>query len=132
MRYGRHGGVSHGEEVALAMRRLHPQPLSMLARWIVGRELICFEWRGATLLPDFQFDASTWLPRPCVRRVVREPTFQHTRTEGARSGDRAGPTPREANIGGRSSRCQRPRWVDSVTCRRAAAAIRSELLHERA
>jgi hypothetical protein len=64
--------VSHGEEVALAMRRLHPQPLSMRARWIVGRELICFERRGATLLPDFQFDASTWLPRPCVRRVVRE------------------------------------------------------------
>jgi hypothetical protein len=60
------------------------------------------------------------------------PTFQHTRTEGARSGNRAGPTPREANIGGRSSRCQRPQWIDSVTCRRAAAAIRSELRHERA
>jgi hypothetical protein len=70
--YAAHGGVWDGDALALRMRCLHRQPLSMLARWIVGREVVCFERFGATLLPAFQFDAATFLPRPCVRRVVRE------------------------------------------------------------
>jgi hypothetical protein len=70
--YVAHGGVSEDHAIVLRMRRLYCQPLSVLARWIVDREVISFQWRGATLLPDFQFDPSTWQPRPCVGRVVRE------------------------------------------------------------
>ena len=71
-RYLVHGGVSDGDTLALRMRQLYRQPLSMLARWIVGREVVCYERGGAVLLPEFQFDAATLLPLPCVRRVVRE------------------------------------------------------------
>ena len=71
-RYAARGGVSNGDVVALRMRHVHRQPLSMLARWIVDREVICYGWCGTTWLPDFQFDARSSLPHPCVRRVVRE------------------------------------------------------------
>jgi hypothetical protein len=55
--------------IAAATHRL---PLSLLGRWIVGRELVCRTWRETILLPVFQMDAATWLPRPTVRRAVRE------------------------------------------------------------
>ena len=70
--FERFGGVADADTIALRMRRLHNQPVSMVARWIVAREVVCFHDRGITFLPHFEFDAATWLPRPSVRRVVRE------------------------------------------------------------
>ncbi|HTP73452.1 MAG TPA: hypothetical protein VML58_14635, partial [Burkholderiaceae bacterium] len=70
--YAALGGICDGDHLAERMRVLHGQALSMLARLIVQRELITVERRGAILVPLFQLDRSTWLPRPAVRRVVRE------------------------------------------------------------
>ena len=70
--YAAYGGLADGDAVALQMRRLHSQPLSLLGRWIADRELVSCVWRGTVLLPVFQMDAGTWLPRPGVRRAVRE------------------------------------------------------------
>jgi len=70
--YAALGGICDGDHLAERMRVLHGQPLSMLARLIVQRELITVERRGSIVVPLFQLDGSTWLPRPAVRRVVRE------------------------------------------------------------
>jgi hypothetical protein len=44
----------------------------MLARWIVSREVVHFEWRSRTLLPLFQFELSTMRLGPEVTAIVRE------------------------------------------------------------
>jgi hypothetical protein len=50
------GGVATAEEISLLLRRHCEQPLSQLARWIVGRSVIHFERNGQMLLPLFQFN----------------------------------------------------------------------------
>jgi hypothetical protein len=70
--YAPYGGVADADALALRLRRLHRQPLSLPARWIVAREVVCFQDRGVNFLPNFEFDEATLLPRPSVRRVVRE------------------------------------------------------------
>jgi hypothetical protein len=70
--YATLGGVCEAEDVLARMREVHEQPLSVLARLIVHRELVAVAWHGTTLLPAFQLDRSSWLPRPEVRRVVRQ------------------------------------------------------------
>jgi len=72
--YGRTGGLVPGDDLAGRLRRCCNQPLSQLARWLVAREVIGFEWRGQTLLPLFQFDVETFQPRPDVAAVLRELT----------------------------------------------------------
>jgi len=67
-----HGGLAGGDEVARRLRRHAAQPLSMLARWIVGREVISLVWRGQTWLPLFQFDLATMTPHEPVRAALRE------------------------------------------------------------
>jgi hypothetical protein len=67
-----HGGLATGDEVARRLRRHAAQPLSMLARWIVGREVLSLTARGQTWLPLFQFDLATMAPREPVRAALRE------------------------------------------------------------
>ncbi len=66
------GGIVSGDDVARLLRRRSDQPLSMLARWIVSREVVHFEWRSRTLLPLFQFELSTMRLGPEVTAIVRE------------------------------------------------------------
>jgi len=66
------GGMVGGDEMARLMRRHSEQPISVLARWIVSREAVSFEWKSQTLLPLFQFDLSDMSLRPGVTGVVRE------------------------------------------------------------
>lgn len=66
------GGLVGGDELARWMRCRHRQPVSRLARWIVDRAVISFEWQGNTVLPLFQFDLSSLTLRPRVDIVVRE------------------------------------------------------------
>lgn len=61
--FGASGGVATGSEVADLLRPWVDQPISLLARWIVARQVITLAWRADTLLPLFQFD----LARGCVR-----------------------------------------------------------------
>ena len=50
------GGVVTGDELAMWARAWADQPLSLVARWLVKREIVHFGWQGATCVPLFQFD----------------------------------------------------------------------------
>jgi hypothetical protein len=66
------GGVWSGDQVVLQMRDTYPQPLSTLARWIVGGTLLSFEWRSHILVPMFQFEVDPFTPRGSVGTVLNE------------------------------------------------------------
>jgi hypothetical protein len=48
--------LGSGNEVAERLRRTSGFDLSSLARRMVARELICFDWQGEMWLPLLQFD----------------------------------------------------------------------------
>lgn len=64
------GGVATAEEVSLLLRRHCEQPLSQLARWIVGRSVIHFERNGQMLLPLFQFNVDDMSILPTVHSTL--------------------------------------------------------------
>jgi len=66
------GGISSSDEMVFRLRRHTDQPISCLARWIVDRHVISFDWHGRTMLPVFQFEPSTLVPRAEVTAVIRE------------------------------------------------------------
>lgn len=66
------GGVASSDELVFRLRRHASQPISRLARWIVDRHVIGFEWQGHTLLPLFQFEPDTLTPRAGVTTLIRE------------------------------------------------------------
>ena len=66
------GGVVNGDALARLLRSGTEQPISLLARWIVQREVISFSWHSQTLLPLFQFDLETLQVRPGVLQVIAE------------------------------------------------------------
>jgi hypothetical protein len=66
------GGVASCEELLETLRESTSQPISLLARWIVNREVLSVEWSSLRRLPLFQFDSSTMTPRPEVRAVIGE------------------------------------------------------------
>jgi hypothetical protein len=70
--FGRHGGFLDGNEVAEQMCRKNGADLSCVARRIVARELICFEWQGEHWLPLMQFDPVDMSVRPALARVAAE------------------------------------------------------------
>ena len=70
--YASSGGIAGCEEMVGLLRCCHDQPISVLARWIVGRAVVCFEWRATTLLPIFQFDVADMTIRPQVSDVLSE------------------------------------------------------------
>jgi hypothetical protein len=66
------GGVVSGDDLAAILRDHHPQPISVVARWLVRRAILSFSWRGQTLIPMFQFERSSMCPRSDVLAVIRE------------------------------------------------------------
>ncbi len=71
------GGIIDGHEATEELRRSQSQPLSVLARWIVNRQVFHFTWQSTMLLPRFQFgslesDAVVHAPVPGVKRVLIE------------------------------------------------------------
>src|SRR4249920_1970349 len=60
------GGIVSGDQLAHLLRSTSWQPISLLARWIVGRKVISFDWNSNTMLPLFQFDLSSMTIRQCV------------------------------------------------------------------
>ena len=70
--YRRSGGLLSGDEVALLLRAHSPQPLSLVARWIVTRRVVSYMWQSQTLVPMFQFDRSDMALRRGVSEVVDE------------------------------------------------------------
>ena len=70
--YASSGGIAGCDEMVGLLRRCFDQPISVLARWIVGRAVVSFEWRATTMLPIFQFDIADMTIRPQVSEVLRE------------------------------------------------------------
>ena len=72
--YGLHGGLASGDEVAWRMRRHWDQPISLVAKLIVRREVVSLVWRSQLLLPLFQFTMRDMRVLPVVRDVLCELT----------------------------------------------------------
>ena len=53
--YGLYGGLATGDEVVWRMKDRWRQPISVLAKWIVGRSIVNVAWRSCFLIPVFQF-----------------------------------------------------------------------------
>lgn len=67
----RTGGLLSGSDVAHRLRRHVDQPPSTLARWIVARTIVCFEWHSHLLVPMFQFEPAEMTPLISVVDVMR-------------------------------------------------------------
>lgn len=52
------GGVVTSDQFIGLLRRRASQPISVLARWIVAREVVSLSWHGQVMIPLFQFDAA--------------------------------------------------------------------------
>lgn len=70
--YARHGGMLRSEEVVRHMRDHWDQPISVLAKWIVGRAMITIDWRYDILIPMFQLDPRSLGLRPGCREIISE------------------------------------------------------------
>ena len=68
------GGIANSDDVASLLRERTDQPISMLARWIVNRDVLSFAWQSQILLPMFQFERKGMVPRAAVVEVLRELT----------------------------------------------------------
>ncbi len=72
--FQRSGGLASGDELALFLRSHCDQPVSMLARWIVRREVLSVVWRSQTLVPMFQFELIRCSVRAGVPETIAELT----------------------------------------------------------
>ena len=72
--YLRNGGLASGDSLAYRLRERCDQPISMLARWVVNRSVVAFEWRAALRIPLFQFSDDLTVLHPAVTAVMRELT----------------------------------------------------------
>ncbi len=66
------GGVATGDEVVERLRNVVRQPVSLLARWIVDRQVIAFTCQAGVLLPLFQFDFAGGRMRSGVVPAISE------------------------------------------------------------
>lgn len=66
------GGVLSGDQMALHLRTNCQQPISALARWIVDRQVLSFEWQTQILVPLFQFGSAPVAPRDGMRSAISE------------------------------------------------------------
>lgn len=75
--YKQTGGLARGDEVAAMLQRISGQSVSLLARWIVSREALSFEWRAEIWVPLFQFRLDDMSIKEDFRRVSveLEPAF---------------------------------------------------------
>jgi len=70
--YRHSGGLARADEVVMLLERCGLAGVASLARWIVERSVISFEWQQQTWLPWFQFQRAGLLPDPALRAVFAE------------------------------------------------------------
>jgi hypothetical protein len=71
--YRQHGGLARGEEVADLLRHRNTHcSISTLARSIVTREVLSFQWHTELWLPLFQFNLNDMSHKDAPRRVTAE------------------------------------------------------------
>ncbi|MCX2864952.1 hypothetical protein OOZ63_24275 [Paucibacter sp. PLA-PC-4] len=66
------GGLVSTDELLALLRERYQQPISVLARWIVDRQVVSFEARGERWLPLFQFETGSLVVRLGVEQSIRE------------------------------------------------------------
>ena len=67
------GGLARDEEVVSLFSRCGGPSMVTLARWIVNRSVICFEWQSHSWIPLFQFDRDNELhPSASLQPVYSE------------------------------------------------------------
>ena len=66
------GGLARGDEVAAQLSQRGTGDVSRLARWLVSRDALGFDWRGELWVPMFQFDLGTMTLRPEATQVASE------------------------------------------------------------
>lgn len=66
------GGLARGDEVAELLAHRGTGDVSRLARWIVSRDVIGFDWRGELWVPLFQFELGGMTLRTGVAQVTQE------------------------------------------------------------
>ena len=66
------GGLLRGDEVAALLAQRGTGDVSRLARWLVSREALGFDWRGELWVPMFQFHLGAMTLRPEAAEVSAE------------------------------------------------------------
>jgi len=66
------GGLARGHDLATLLAGRARLDIGTLARWIVGGEVVHFDWQRETWFPMFQFCGSDLAPRAAVSRVLME------------------------------------------------------------
>jgi len=66
------GGLARGNDLAMLLASRSRLDIGTLARWIVGGEVVHFDWQRETWFPMFQFGGADLTPRPSVSRVLTE------------------------------------------------------------
>jgi hypothetical protein len=61
--YRRNGGLARAADIYAAMQPANGRSIAVLARWIVQREVIHFDWQGDTWLPSFSSAACPDKPK---------------------------------------------------------------------
>lgn len=64
--YGVRGGLASPEGIVTLMRPFWRQPISMLAKWIIGRRVVSFSWRSQMMIPVFQFVRPRMTPNQVI------------------------------------------------------------------
>lgn len=71
--YRNTGGLARAQEVFTMYRARHGADVATLARWIVRREVISFDWQSKVWIPLFQFERTTMTLQPglnCILTVL--------------------------------------------------------------
>ena len=68
--YRASGGIGRVQEIVRMLKSHDESPALTLARWILKRKVMCFEWRSDTWLPWFQFRPADMNPRPELAVVL--------------------------------------------------------------
>jgi hypothetical protein len=72
--YRSSGGLARAQEVLALFKRHCGSDLATLARWIVKRKVVGFEWQSDLWLPLFQFNRIDMTPQPGLDPVLAELT----------------------------------------------------------
>lgn len=70
--YRSSGGLARVDDVVTLLEGCGHAGVATLARWIVERSVISFEWQQQTWLPWFQFKGADRVPDPALRAVLAE------------------------------------------------------------
>jgi len=76
--YRGNGGLARAQEVFTMYKAHHGADATMLARWIVKREVISFDWQSCVWVPLFQFDRMHMTLQPGLGNVLSalKPAFE--------------------------------------------------------